>query len=77
MLLAFLLGLFTAGAWVVYIRAVGQERALAAAVADLAILLSGSVGVQLWSKQQAFRLFVAFDVGAALGTYLLVTLGVT
>lgn len=70
------MGLFTAAMWVVYIQAVGAERALAAAGADLAILLSGSVGVQLWSKQQSFRLFVAFDVGAALGTYLLVTFGV-
>ena len=74
--IAFLLGVSTAGAWVVYIHAVGAKQAPLAAVADLAILVMGSASVQLWSRQKAFRLFVAFDVGAALGTFCLVRWGV-
>ena len=74
--LALLLGLCTAGAWVVYIRAVTMGHAGKAALADLAILLSGSVGVQVWAMGgESFWLFVAFDVGAASGTYLLVRAG--
>ena len=72
MIWAFLLGLGTAAAWVVYIQAVGMGRAELAALADLAILVSGSIGVQLWARKKSFWVFVAFDVGAALGTYLLV-----
>lgn len=77
MLLAFSLGLLTAAAWVVYIRAVQERRAGRAAVADLAILLAGSGGVQVWALAGgSFWLFAAFDLGAATGTYLLVARGV-
>ena len=69
---AFTLGLGTAGAWVVYIQAVASHHAATAAIADLFLLLAGSAGVQLWSKQKSFRLFLAYDCGAALGTYFLV-----
>lgn len=73
---AFGLGLLTAAAWVIYIRAVGQQRAGRAALADLTILLAGSAGVQLWAfAGESFWLFAAFDTGAALGTYLLVRRG--
>lgn len=76
-LLAFGLGLLTAGAWVVYIRAVHDKRPGRAALSDLAILLAGSGGVQLWAfAGESFWLFAAFDVGAAAGTYLLVARGV-
>ena len=73
LILAFLLGLGTAAAWVVYIRAVNGGRAGAASLADFAIMLAGSFTVQLWAwAGESFATLFAFDVGGALGTYLLV-----
>lgn len=69
----FLLGLATAGAWAIYIAAVDDKHAYTAAAADLFILLSGSVSVQLWAnRRRDFWLLAAFDVGAVLGTFLTV-----
>jgi drug/metabolite transporter (DMT)-like permease len=76
-LLAAVLGLSVAGAWVVYIRAIAQQRAARAALADLTILLLGSLGVQVWAwGDERFGLFAAFDAGAALGTYIVVRRGI-
>ena len=71
--LAFALGLATAAAWVIYIRAVTAKRAGRAALGDLGILLAGSLGVQLWAGAgESFTVFAAFDAGAALGTFVVV-----
>lgn len=75
--LAFALGAATAAVWVLYIRSVAAQRAKTAALADFAIMVIGTLTLQLWALE-GDNLWVplSMDVGAALGTYALVRLGV-
>src|SRR5690348_3133712 len=71
-----LVGFLSAAVWAAYIRAAAAGNGPVAAAADLAIMLTGSVVTQVWAtRQNDFKLLVLWDVAAAIGTWVAVSLG--
>lgn len=65
-----LISFLISGLWAKYIAATAAERAEAAAVYDLLLMLASSSIYQIWALQQnSFSLLVIGDLAAALGTY--------
>ena len=68
-----LAGLVTSFLYTKYIKAVSRNRAIAASMADFGLMFMGSLMTQVWFYQgNDFRIFLLFDLVAALGTYLAV-----
>jgi uncharacterized membrane protein len=65
-----LISFIVSGLWVKYIQATSAERAEAAAVYDLLLMLAASGIYQIWAIQRnSFGVLVVGDVASALGTY--------
>lgn len=65
-----LISFLISGLWSKYISATAQEKAEAAAMYDLLLMLASSGIYQIWALQRnSFSLLVVGDLGAALGTY--------
>lgn len=65
-----LISFLISGLWAKYIAATAAERAEAAAIYDLLLMLASSSIYQIWALQQnSFSLLVVGDLGAACGTY--------
>ncbi len=65
-----LISFLISGLWSKYIAATASERAEAAAVYDLLLMLASSGIYQIWAlERNSFSLLVVGDLGAAAGTY--------
>ena len=68
-----LIALLTSMAYVRYIQGVAKNKAGQAALADFSLMLLASLSTQIWALQgNDFRVFLLFDLVAALGTYIAV-----
>jgi hypothetical protein len=65
-----LLSIFNSGLWAKYIQNAALEKAEAAAVFDLFLMLAGSGTQQIWAiAHMPFAVLLISDVSSALGTY--------
>ena len=65
-----LISFLISGLWSRYIAATASERAEAAAIYDLLLMLASSGIYQIWAIQRnSFSLLVVGDLAAAAGTY--------
>ena len=66
----FCLGLFTAVAWVWYIRAAVKGHPWRAAAADAMVMLPPYIAYQLWAiRDHDFKVFLCMLTGSLVGTW--------
>lgn len=65
--------LLTSALYAVYIRSVGNNKAVIAATSDLGIMLMSTMSIQAWAlTNNDIRVLLVYDAMAAIGTYIAV-----